>query len=174
VCLATANVGTRMWYRMAKNGSFPRQLARVDARYKTPVNAILLQLAISLGVGIGVGLGWAADVGYFLVDGLVLVLAVAVVYLMANVAVFTFYRRERPNEFNIILHVIFPVISSAALIYAVYKSFSPAPASPYNLSPYIDGAWLVLGIVILLVMRARGKEGWLQTAGESLADVGEA
>ena len=174
VCLATANVGTRMWYRMAKNGSFPKQLGYVNPRYKTPVNAILLQLAISLGVGIGVGVGWAADVGYFLVDGLVLVLAVAVVYLMANIAVFRFYRRERPSEFNIILHVIFPVISSAALIYAVYKSFSPAPAHPYNLSPFIDGAWLVLGIVILVVMRARGKEGWLQTAGESLADVGEA
>lgn len=174
VCLATANVGTRMWYRMAKNGSFPRQLGYVNPRFKTPVNAILLQLAISLGVGIGVGLGWAADVGYFLVDGLVLVLAVAVVYLMANIAVFRFYRRERPGEFNILLHVIFPVISSAALIYAVYKSFSPAPVHPYNLSPFIDGAWLALGIVILVVMRARGKEGWLQTAGESLADVGEA
>jgi amino acid transporter len=174
VCLATANVGTRMWYRMAKNGSFPKQLAHVSPRFKTPVNAILVQLALSLSVGIGVGIGYGADISYFLIDGLVLVLAVAVVYIMANVAVFTFYRRERPGEFNIFLHVLFPVISSGALIYAVYKSFSPAPAHPYNLSPFIDGAWLVLGIVILMVMRARGKEGWLTTAGQSLADVGEA
>lgn len=174
VCLATANVGTRMWYRMAKNGSFPKALAYVHPKYKSPVNAILVQLAISLSVGIGVGIAYGADISFFLVDGLVLVLAVGFVYIMANIAVFLFYRREHPGEFNILLHVIFPIVSSAALIYAVYKSFSPAPAHPYNLSPFIDGAWLVIGIVILLVMRARGKEGWLSTAGSSLADVGEA
>lgn len=174
VCLATANVGTRMWYRMAKTGSFPKPLASVSRKYKSPVNAILVQLALSLSVGIGVGIAYGADISFYLVDGLVLVLAVGVVYIMANIAVFAFYRREHRAEFNILLHVIFPVISSAALIYAVYKSFSPAPAHPYNLAPFIDGSWLVIGIVILIVMRARGREGWLTTAGASLADTGEA
>ncbi|MBV8218510.1 MAG: hypothetical protein JO325_08590 [Solirubrobacterales bacterium] len=108
------------------------------------------------------------------INGLVLVLAVGIVYVMANIAVFTFYRREHGDEFNILLHAVFPVVSSVALIYAVYKSFSPAPAHPYNLSPYIDGGWLVIGMMILIVMRARGKEEWLATAGASLADMGEA
>lgn len=171
VCLATANVGTRMWYGMARNGSFPATLAKVDSRYQTPTNAILVQLVISLAVGIGVGIAFGPDVSYFLVDGLVLVLAVGVVYLMANLGVFLFYRGERRPEFNLLLHVVFPVISSAALIYAIYKSFSPAPASPYKWAPVIDGVWLLIGVAILLVMRARGREDWLATAGSSLADV---
>ncbi len=170
VCLATANVGTRMWYGMARNGSFPKALAKVDPTYKTPVNAILVQLAISVAVGIGVGVAFGADVSFNFVDGLILVLAVGVVYLMANVAVFMFYRRERRAEFNPVLHVVFPLISSAALIYAVYKSFQPAPASPYKWSPVVDGVWLLIGVAILVAMRARGREDWLRTAGATLAD----
>jgi len=171
VCLACANVGTRMWYRMAQTGSLPSALARTHARYKTPTIAILVQLAISLSVGIGVGIAFGPSVSYYLVDGLVLVLAVAVVYIMANLGVFLFYRGERRPEFNVMLHVVFPVISSAALIYAIYKSFSPAPASPYKWAPAIDGAWLLIGIAILLVMRARRHEEWLTRAGTSLADI---
>jgi amino acid transporter len=171
VCLATANVGTRMWYGMARSGSFPRALAKVHPTYRTPVNAILAQLALSLCVGLGVGIGFGADVSFFLVDGLVLVLAVTVVYLMSNLAVFRFYRREHRAEFNPLLHVVFPLISSAALIYAVYKSFRPAPASPYKWAPVIDGIWLLCGISLLLVMRARRREDWLQRAGATLADT---
>jgi amino acid transporter len=171
VCLATANVGTRMWYGMARNGSFPKALAKVDPNYKTPVNAILLQMVLSLCVGIGVGVGFGADVSFNFVDGLILVLAVGVVYIMANVAVFMFYRRERPAEFKPLLHVVFPIISSAALIYAVYKSFQPAPASPYKWSPVVDGIWLLLGIGVLVWMRSRGREDWLESAGATLADT---
>lgn len=171
VCLATANVGTRMWYGMAKTGSFPKALAKVDPQFRTPKNAILVQLAISLAVGLGVGVAFDPATSFSLIDGLVLVLAVGVVYIMSNVAVFMFYRREHRAEFNPILHLVFPLVSSAALIYAVYKSFTPAPASPYKWSPVIDGVWLLIGVAILIAMRARGREDWLQRAGATLADT---
>ena len=41
VQIACANVGTRMWYGMARSGSFPKQLAKVHPVHKTPTNAIL-------------------------------------------------------------------------------------------------------------------------------------
>ncbi len=115
---------------MARNGSFPQALAKVDRTYKTLVNAILVQPALSLVVGIGAGIAFGADVLFYFVDDLILVLAVTVVYLMSNVAAFISYRRERRTESNPLLHIVFPLISSAALLYAVCKSFSPAPASP--------------------------------------------
>jgi len=173
VCLATANVGTRMWYGMARTGSFPKALAKVDPQFRTPKNAILVQLAISLAVGIGVGVAFDPATSFSLIDGLVLVLAVGVVYIMSNIAVFMFYRREHRAEFNPILHLVFPVVSSAALIYAVYKSFTPAPVSPYKWSPVIDGVWLLIGVAILIAMRVRGREDWLQRAGATLADTDE-
>jgi amino acid transporter len=168
VCIACANVGTRMWYSMARSGSFPKALATVHPKHKTPTNAILLQMALNIGAGLVGGIIWGADISFFLLVGLVLVLAVTVAYLMANLAVFLFYWREKRDEFNWILHFVFPVVSSGILIFAIYKSF-PA-ASPFDLAPFIDGGWFLVGVVILIVLRMRGNEQWLSKAGSSIGE----
>ena len=54
--------------------------------------------------------------------------------------------------------------TSVVLIYSLYKSFSPFPAHPYNWSPFIVGGWLLIGIAILAILRARGHEQWLSRA----------
>jgi amino acid transporter len=171
VCLATANVSTRMWYGMARSGSFPKALAKVDPTHKTPVNAILLQMCLSLACGLGVGYWLGPDVSFFFVDGLILVLGVTVVYLIANLAVFMYYWRERRAEFNWLLHAVFPLVSSIVLAYAVYQSFNPLPGEPYRYAPLVDGAWLVIGIVALYLLRARGREAWLLNAGKAVGEV---
>jgi len=167
--IACANVGSRMWYSMAKSGSFPSALAKVHPVHKTPTNAILVQMVLNLGAGLVGGFIWGADISFFLLLGLVLVLAVAVVYLMANLAVFRFYWTEKRAEFNWILHALFPLVSSLILIYAIYKSF-PA-ASPFDLAPFIDGGWLLIGVVILILLRARGNEDWLLKAGSAIGEA---
>jgi len=168
VSIACANVGTRMWYSMARSGSFPSALAKVHPVHKTPTNAILVQMVLNLGMGfIGLIL-FTPDVSFFFFVGLVLVLGVTVAYLLANLAVFMFYRKEHPDEFNWIYHFIFPLVSSAALIYAIYKSF-PQP-EPYIWAPLLDGVWLLIGILILVYLKIRGNEEWLEKAGQSIGD----
>lgn len=168
VSIATANVGTRMWYSMARSGSFPSALAKVHPVHKTPTNAILVQMFLNIGMG-AVGLIlFSPDVAFFFFVGLVLVLGVTVAYLFANLGVFLFYWREKRDEFNWILHFVFPVVSSVILIYAVYKSF-PQP-DPYVWAPALDGAWLLIGILILVYLRSRGREDWLNKAGASIGE----
>jgi amino acid transporter len=177
VCLATANVSSRMWYGMARSGSFPKVLTKVDPKYKSPTNAILLQMALSLVSALGVGWYYGADVSFFLIDGLILVIAVTFVYIMANIGVFMFYRGEHRAEFNPLLHLIFPLGSSIVLILAIWFTFFPpagfgsAPGSPYNLAPIIDVIWFALGVGILVWMRARGKEDWLLNAGDAIGEA---
>ena len=169
VSIACANVGTRMWYGMARSGSFPKALAKVHPVHKTPTNAILVQMVLNLVAGLYVGFVFSPDTGFYLVTGLLLVLAVSVAYIMANAAVFRFYWTEHRDEFNWILHVVFPIVSTLVLLYAIYKSFPLA--TPFDLAPLVDGAWFVVGIVILLYLRARGNEEWLLKAGESIAEA---
>jgi amino acid transporter len=169
VSIACANVGTRMWYGMARSGSFPKQLAEVHPVHKTPTNAILIQMVLNLVAGLYVGYVFQPDTGFFLVTGLMLVLAVSVAYILANVAVFRFYWTEHRSEFNWILHAVFPVVSTLVLLYAIYKSFPLA--TPFDLAPIVDGVWLLVGIVILLALHARGNETWLAKAGESIAEA---
>ena len=177
VCLATANVSTRMWYGMARSGSFPQALAKVHPKYKSPTNAILLQMALSLVSALGVGFLLGADRSFFLIDGLILVIGVSFVYIVANVGVFMFYRGEHRAEFNPILHAVFPLVSSVVLILALFFTFFPPegfgtpPAEPYSFAPIIDTVWLLVGVGILVWLRSRGKEEWLLKAGQA---VGEA
>jgi amino acid transporter len=168
VSIACANVGTRMWYGMARSGSFPKALAEVHPRHKTPTNAILLQMALNLVAGIYVGFVFQPDTGFYLVTGLLLVLAVSVAYIMANLAVFLFYWREHRAEFNWILHFVFPILSTGVLLYAIYKSFPLT--TPFDLAPIVNVVWLAIGIVILIVLRARGNEEWLNKAGASIGE----
>jgi amino acid transporter len=177
VCLATANVSTRMWYGMARSGSFPKVLGKVHPVYKSPTNAILLQMALSLVSALGVGWLLGPDRSFFLIDGLILVIGVTFVYVVANVAVWMFYRGEHRAEFNWLFHAIFPLVSSVVLILAIYFTFFPPsgfgspPAEPYSFAPIIDTIWLVIGIAILLWMRARGQEEWLLNAGQAVAEA---
>jgi amino acid transporter len=175
VCLATANVGTRMWYGMARSGSFPKALAKVHPGYRTPTNAILLQMCLALASGLIGGLWFKPDVSFFFIDGLILVLGVAFVYIMANIAVGRYYLRERRREFNPLLHLVFPIISSAVLLYAIAISFQPlcstvCPSSPFKWAPVVDGAWLLVGIGVLVYYRAKGREDWVRRAGAALGE----
>ncbi len=181
VCIATANVGTRMWYGMGRSGSFPKAFGRVHPVHKTPVTAIFAQMCLALGSGLIFGAWFGADVSFFFVDGLILVLGVGFVYVIANIGVIRYYLTERRAEFNFFKHIVFPVVSvvsAVVLIYAVLISFQPVcttvcPASPYKWAPLVDGAWLVLGLLVLLYYRAQGREQWIHNAGAALGESEE-
>ena len=177
VCLATANVSTRMWYGMARSGSFPKALAKVDPKYKSPTNAILLQMALSLVSALVVGFWLGPDVSFFLIDGLILVIGVTFVYIVANIAVFMFYRGEHKADFNVVLHLAFPLVSSVVLVLAIWFTFFPPagygtpPGAPYSYAPIIDTVWFLIGVGILWWMHARGQEQWLLNAGEAISEA---
>lgn len=171
VSLATNNVSTRMWYAMGRSGSFPKQFAKVHPVYKSPTNAIIAQMILTLAVGLGIGFWLGAANAFFLVEGLVLVIAVSFVYVIANIGVGVFYWREHRENFNWLLHIVFPLVSTAGLLYAFWKSFQPFPAYPFSLAPWIDGIWILFGVVALIGFRLRKKEEWLLKAGDALSEA---
>jgi amino acid transporter len=168
VTIASTNVTTRMWYAMARSSALPAGLAKLS-RHKTPVNALALQTVISVVVGVGA----AALIGpakVFDVVGLMFTFALIPVFILGAVACYRLYRREYRGEFNWFLHVGSPIVTIVALLAVGYYSLNPAPVFPYNWALPICAAWLVLGVVVLAVMRLRGHENWLASAGEALAD----
>ncbi len=176
VTLATANVSTRMWYSMGRNGAFPKLFAKVHPAYKTPTNAIFAQYGLTLATGLIAGAWFHPDVAFFLLTGLVLVLGVSFVYLMANVGVIVYYWRERHPEFNWLWHAALPVASSLVLVYALAESFPPfcpsqnCPVDPYAKAPLVAGGWLVVGILLLVYYAMSKREQWLKTAGAALGE----
>jgi amino acid transporter len=176
VTLATANVSTRMWYSMGRNGAFPKMFARVHPKFKTPTNAIFAQMILTLGSGLIAGAIWNSQVAFFLLSGLVLVIGVAFVYLMANVGVIVYYWQQRRSEFSWFFHGALPVLSSLVLLYALAQSYPPlcpavnCPVDPYLKAPLVDIGWLIIGVLILVYYTVTKREQWLKTAGASLGE----
>jgi amino acid transporter len=169
VTIASTNVTTRMWFSMARSGALPHGLARLNRRYKTPVNALFLQTIISVVAGLGV----AALIGpakVFNVVGLMFTFALIPVFILGALACFLLYWREYRPEFNWLLHVACPVITTGALIAVGYFSLNPAPVFPYNWALPLCGAWLVIGVIVLIVLRLRGNETWMRSAGQAVLD----
>ncbi len=162
VAVACSLVSTRMWYAMARAGSLPVLLGVVHPRHKTPVNAVAFQTLVTLVGGFGLAL-WLGPDHVFAVMGLVLILALALIYSAGNLGVFLLYRRLG-SEFRLIQHAIFPLVSSVAYLWVAYKSVVPLQPRPLSYAPVILGVWLLAGVTVLIVSKGLGREWWLPTA----------
>jgi amino acid transporter len=165
------NASTRMWYSMARAGSLPSWLTVLHPKYRTPVNALKLEAAITLVVGIALGAWWGGN-DLFFVSGLLFTLCSSWLYIWANVGVIRFYLGERRAEFNLVSHVVLPVLTSVALLYVCWQTFTnPAPTGRGAWALPIFVVWAAAGIAVLLAMRARRREDWLLRAGEAVHEA---
>jgi amino acid transporter len=165
VAVASSLVSTRMWYAMARCGALPRSLAAIHSRHETPVAAVALQALVTFVAGLTMGFSLGPDQSFY-VMGTVLTLALALIYSAGNLGVFLLYRRHRA-EFRPLLHAIFPLVSSGAVLWVAWKSVVPLPPGPVAYAPAIMGIWLFTGVVVLIVSRSIGRDQWLLTVEEN-------
>jgi len=105
----------------------------------------------------------------FFVSGLLFTLCASWFYIWANVGVIRFFLGEKRAEFNFVAHIVLPVLTSVALIYVCWQTFTnPAPTGRGAWALPIFLVWAGIGIAALLIMRARGREQWLLKAGEEV------
>src|SRR4029079_3606619 len=69
--IANANAGvngsSRTAYAMGRIGAFPRFLAIVSPKYRSPVNSVLVAFVITVAVTLGLGLGYDPTVAFTMV-----------------------------------------------------------------------------------------------------------
>jgi amino acid transporter len=147
VSIAGTNAATRVFFAMGRSGSLPKLLARVHPRHQTPVNAIWLQTFLTLGVSLGLGFWVGPDQEFYLM-GVAITLGLVFIYGAGNLGVYLYYRTERRDEFNTLLHLIFPLLSTLALLWVGYKSVVPLPPAPVRYAPWLFGSWLAVGLVL--------------------------
>ncbi|HYV88816.1 MAG TPA: hypothetical protein VFA91_09565, partial [Candidatus Polarisedimenticolia bacterium] len=135
-------------------------------------NAVTAQLILSVVLGFGgpwlLGGPWPFFI--FLI-AFVLVLGVIFVYIAANVGLVVYFWTKARDRFSFIKHFIFPVGTSLILLGSIYVGFVYIPlSSPNDWTPWVAAAWLLIGVAILLVMKAVGKADWLARAAQIVAE----
>ena len=162
--IACFNGGTRTWYAMGRSGVLPKMVGKVNPTRKTPVNAISLQVGVQV-LAFACVLIWGAEDVFFswanaITIGLVLM------YVLCNIGVVKYYLTEGRAQFNPLLHIVVPVVASAAGVVVVWKSyFSPFTSTGpvfWGLMTFV--VVLVLTVVILIYLRVTGREDWMRRA----------
>ena len=137
---------------------------------QTPGNAVLALGVLTLVLGIGLGLLMAPSTafGFF---GIVETVAYLVIYALISVACIRFFWKQRRSSFSMLRHGIIPAVGTVFIGVVLYGSVIPPGPFPFDLAPYLVGAWIVIGFGVLLYLTRRRPEevrraGALFVAGE--------
>jgi amino acid transporter len=158
VLLAIHTANFRVLYALGRDGLLPRALGRTHSVHKTPHVAIISYSIATLVIGLAAGMAWGpinafGDLGYLSS------IAMLPVYVLTNVALPVFVRKFYPSEFSPVVHVLFPIVSSAIFIVGIWLNIHPWPAEPMTSFP----------IIVLAVVVAAALWGvWLQRSGSPL------
>ena len=169
VLIAAVNSQCRLIFNAGREGLLPRWIGYVHPVRRTPVNAIItfvgVASAITLGWAIGHWIGGHSGslsaLNFFFESSTMGTILILVVYFLANLALPFYYRKYRPAEFNIIKHIVLPVLGMVAIAVPVYYLAKPGQSDPYDWFPYA-----ALGVVIVSVLYSM----WLVRRDPGLGD----
>src|ERR1700722_4472329 len=171
VLIAAVNSQCRLIFNAGREGLLPRWIGYVHPVRRTPVNAIItfvgfasgLTLVWALGHWIGGHSNSLSALKFFFESSTMGTIFILGVYFLANRALPFYYRKYRPAEFNIIKHIVLPVLGMVAIGVPVYYLVKPGQSQPYNWFPYA-----ALGVVIVSVLYSM----WLVRRDPGLGDRG--
>lgn len=166
---AGINATSRVAYAMGRIGTLPRMFARLS-RYQTPIVGIVIHSVASIIITIACGLAFGIANAFGLVGSL-LTLGLLLLYMASCVSTFFFYRRERPQDFRIVQHVIIPVVPLIILVITFWYQVYPIPPFPLNLAVPILAVWIVLGLIYMLYLNRRNPEALQQGKEIFLQDL---
>ena len=161
---AGSNVSTRMAFAFGRIRMLPRLLSTVHPRYQSPYIAVLVQWVVGLAVPLILGFEYGPITG-FVFDATIIVLIIVGVYILCDLACIGYYLRHRREDFNALLHVIFPVLGIAAFAPALLAaagiqvfSFIAPLSSPSSYAGIVVGVWVLIGVILLIYFAATHPE----------------
>ncbi len=148
VGLACTNAASRVLYTMGCAETLPASFGRIHPIHRTPTFAIAFVQIGCMASILLVGLVLRPDYIFGFLETIA-TLAVIVLYIMANVALTCYMRREQPAHFTVWQHVLVPWIATLALLPVLFVTVYPEPAWPYNLTPYLFVVSLMIGFAYM-------------------------
>jgi amino acid transporter len=133
---------------MGRAGTLSASFGRIHPEHLTPAFAIGAAQIIGMISILLVGFLLRPDY-IFNFLGTVATLAVIVIYIMANLALTQYMRREQRANFRVWLHVLVPCVATLVLIPVLYVTVYPLPPWPYNLTPYVFVILMIVGLAYM-------------------------
>ena len=130
---ANGNAGTlattRTWYAMARIGVLPSPLARTHPQWKSPYVGVIVQLVLTLAIGLPIGIHFGPVTGFVFL-ATILTGVMIVIYMVFNLSCIMFYLRRARSEFNVLLHLVVPVLGIVAFLPAWFTALGIGGSVP--------------------------------------------
>ena len=177
VLIAAVNSQCRLIFNAGREGLLPRWIGKVHPVRRTPVNAIITFVGVASAITLVWALGhWIGGhsnsldaLNFFFESSTMGTILILLVYFAANLALPFYYRKYRPQEFNVLKHVILPVLGMAAIAVPLYYLSKPGQSQPYNWFPYAALGVLVVSIIYSMWL-VRRDPGLGDRVGSIVAD----
>lgn len=136
--LASQLAISRILYSMGRDGSLPAGslLARVQPRFRTPVNAIVVVAVVSLILALSVPAVAIVKLVNF---------GALTAFMLLNITVIVFFYIKRKDRTKIVRYLVFPLLGFAIVAF-VWSGFDQATFA-------FGGAWLLAGLVVGFIKR---------------------
>jgi amino acid transporter len=165
VLIAGSNSQARLIFNAAREGLLPAWLAKLHSRTRTPWVSFLAFFVI--GLAITYIFGWNVDpVTFFGEIATLGTILIALTYLVSNIALPVYYRRNHPESFSIVKHLILPILGVIAIGFPLWGLVAPGQDAPYSYFPLISLAIVVIAFIYAFILSRRDP-----TLGERVGSI---
>jgi amino acid transporter len=171
---ACANGGacaaTRCLWAMGRIRVIPSAFGKTQRRFRSPHIAIFATFGAAAALALWLGEQYSPTTAFALL-GTIITGAILPIYVAVNIACIAYFWRERRSEFNVIKHLLFPILGIvlfvpgffAALGIELFKFVSPL-SYPLNLAGIVIAVWYVIGVALVIYFTIRHPERIRDTA----------
>jgi amino acid transporter len=152
---------SRCLWAMGRIRVLPKAFGRTQSRFKSPYVAVMATFGVGLVLTLWLGEQYTPTVAFALI-GTIITGAILPIYIAVNIACISFFWRERRDEFNLLKHLLFPILGIALFVPAFFTGlgipvfkFISKLTYPLDLAGIVIAAWYALGIVLVIYFSIR-------------------
>jgi amino acid transporter len=149
------NASSRLLFAFGRSRILPSRLGDISASRKTPYVAALVTAAATIVASLIAAAVFKGAFEAFVFFLTILTICFVSLYAVMCVACPIYYWTKARSDFNVWLHVVFPVVGLVVLLPTLYYSVQGLEF-PANIAIPAVVVWLVVGIGVLVWLKARG------------------
>jgi amino acid transporter len=146
--LGTATGASRILFAMSRDGFGERGMGRASSRTGAPAAALAVVMTLAIAGIAAMRLNGTNVVNAFFYPGTIGVLSLLVAYIVTNVGAIRFLVVDRREK---VWETVIPVLAILFLAYVLWRNVS-GQFYPYDHFWQVVGAWLVVGLAIVLAV----------------------
>jgi amino acid transporter len=143
----------------------------VNQRYQTPTWAVHVQAVFALAYLVILGFALHGPLNALVLQGTISTILIVAIYILTCLSCIVYYWRAQRRHFNVLLHLVIPLVGALALVPVLLAAFGVDFAHlgitglsyPADIAPLICLAWMILGAGLLGYFMVRDRSRIAET-----------